>query len=100
VQIKEKEPKLMPEPVTSRPVSLEPLAAPEPVIPRILETVPAVQEYTVKTGDSYWSIADHFYGDVQMWKILYEVNKDRMRNPDNPHLIFPGMVLTVPGFRG
>jgi nucleoid-associated protein YgaU len=99
VQINEKEPKLMSEPVVSRPVSIG-SAPSEPAILRIMETVPAAQEYTVKAGDSYWSIANHFYGDVQMWKIVYAVNKDRMRNPDNPHLIFPGMVLTIPDFRG
>ncbi|MDR0721782.1 MAG: LysM peptidoglycan-binding domain-containing protein [Treponema sp.] len=92
VQIKEKEP----EPVVSRLVSVESRPVPGPAIPGILGTVPAVQEYTVKAGDSYWSIADRFYGDVQLWRIVYEANKDRMINPDNPHLIFPGMALTIP----
>ncbi|MDR3115165.1 MAG: LysM peptidoglycan-binding domain-containing protein, partial [Treponema sp.] len=93
VQIKEKEP----EPVSSRPVAIESFRDPEPAIPYILGTVPAAEEYTVKAGDSYWTIAEHFYGDVQLWRIVYEANKDRMRNPDNPHLIFPGMMLRIPG---
>ena len=92
VQIKEKEL----EPAVSKPVSGASLPVPGPAIPGILGTVPAMQEYTVKTGDSYWSIADRFYGDVQLWRIVYEANKDRMINPDNPHLIFPGMMLTIP----
>ncbi|MHB9291701.1 hypothetical protein Holit_00782 [Hollandina sp. SP2] len=96
VQIEERQP----EPVTSRLVVAESLPVPKPAIPYILGTVPAVQEYTVEAGDSYWSIADRFYGDVQLWEIVYEANKNRMSNPDNPHLIFPGMVLTIPGIFG
>ncbi|MDR1301693.1 MAG: LysM peptidoglycan-binding domain-containing protein [Treponema sp.] len=53
--------------------------------------------YTVKSGDSYWSIAYQFYGDAQKWKLIYNANKTSMKNPDNPHAIFPGMVLTIPG---
>jgi nucleoid-associated protein YgaU len=96
VQIEKKQP----EPAASRPVVAASLPVPKPGIPYILGTVPAVQEYTVEAGDSYWSIADRFYGDVQLWEIVYEANKNRMSNPDNPHLIFPGMVLTIPGIFG
>ncbi|MDR2632901.1 MAG: LysM peptidoglycan-binding domain-containing protein, partial [Treponema sp.] len=91
----QKEPQSIPEPVASRPVS-KASSLPEPSVPQVRRPIPAVQEYTVKPGDSYWSIAYRLYGDVQHWRILYEANKGRMKNPNNPHLIFPGMVLTIP----
>jgi hypothetical protein len=35
-----------------------------------------------------------------MWKVLYEANKSKMPDPDNPDLIEPGMVLDIPSIRG
>jgi nucleoid-associated protein YgaU len=62
-----------------------------------LHSVSFTSTYTVKSGDCYWSIAHQFYGDAQKWRLIYDANKRGMRNPDNPHAIFPGMVLTIPG---
>ncbi|MDR1301230.1 MAG: LysM peptidoglycan-binding domain-containing protein [Treponema sp.] len=55
-----------------------------------------VYYYTVKPGDTYWTIANRLYGDSHQWKYVYEANKKKMRHPDNPNLIFPGMVLDIP----
>lgn len=49
--------------------------------------------YTVQKGDGLMSIARRFYGDAGMWRRIYEVNRDRIPNPD---LIKVGMVLTIP----
>jgi nucleoid-associated protein YgaU len=62
-----------------------------------LHSVSLTSIYTVKPGDSYWRIAHQFYGDAQKWKLIYNANKTSMRNPDNPHAIYPGMALTIPG---
>ncbi len=53
--------------------------------------------YTVAKGDSLSKIAKELYGDVKLWKKLYEANKDVIKNPD---LIQPGWVLRVPDLDG
>jgi len=59
-------------------------------------------QYTVRTWavsrDCLWNIAGYswVYGDPFKWKILYEANKSRMPDPNNPDLIVPGMILEIP----
>lgn len=50
----------------------------------------AMEEYTVKKGDSLSKIASH-YGIK--WKDIFEANKDIIKNPD---LIQPGWKLKIP----
>jgi nucleoid-associated protein YgaU len=40
------------------------------------------------------------YNDKYKWRILYEANKDKIRYPDNPHLIHPGQVFEIPSLWG
>ena len=63
-------------------------------------------QYTVRTWanerDALWNIAGRpwVYNDPWQWRRLYEANRDRMPERDNPDLILPGMVLTIPSIRG
>ncbi|MDR0442421.1 MAG: LysM peptidoglycan-binding domain-containing protein [Treponema sp.] len=63
-------------------------------------------QYTVRpwalTKDCLWNIAGYpwVYGDAWKWKTLYEANKSKMPQPDNPDLIEPGMVLDIPSIKG
>jgi nucleoid-associated protein YgaU len=52
--------------------------------------------------DCLWRIAeyDFVYGDPYQWPRLYEANRDKFPQPDNPHIITPGMILTVPSIHG
>jgi nucleoid-associated protein YgaU len=56
------------------------------------------QFYSVQSGDSLTSIAadPDIYNDPERWAQLYDTNRDRMANPENPHLLLPGMVLEIP----
>lgn len=62
--------------------------------------------YTIRlipeARDCFWRIAEYpfIYGDPWKWKILYEANKDKIPQPDNPDLIEPGIVLTIPSIAG
>lgn len=51
--------------------------------------------YTVNRGDYLWKIAanDDIYGDAYAWMRIYTTNKDQIQNPD---LIYPDQVFTIP----
>ncbi|MDR1625226.1 MAG: hypothetical protein LBT33_01680 [Spirochaetia bacterium] len=62
--------------------------------------------YVVKLNaarrDCLWRIAgfDFVYGDPWKWRHIYEANKAKFPDPNNPRLIQPGMVLTIPSIEG
>lgn len=47
----------------------------------------------VQPGNSLWRIARQTYGDGVRYGVIYEANKDQIRNPD---LIYPGQVFHLP----
>jgi nucleoid-associated protein YgaU len=49
--------------------------------------------YTVKSGDTLFSIAKEFYGDGNLNSRIFEANRNQLNNPDQ---IFVGQVLRVP----
>lgn len=55
-----------------------------------------VQEktYTVKSGDCLWNIAKSLLGSGSRYTEIYNLNKDKIKNPN---LIYPGQVLRIPG---
>jgi hypothetical protein len=63
-------------------------------------------QYTVRTWsalrDCLWNIAGQswVYGDPFQWRRLYNANRNKFPDPNNPHLIEPGMVLDIPSIRG
>jgi tetratricopeptide (TPR) repeat protein len=67
---------------------------------------PLPSQYVVRTWstfkDCFWNIAGRpwAYNDPYYWKAIYEANKSKMPDPDNPDLIEPGMVLDIPSIRG
>ena len=63
-------------------------AAPAPA-PALKPSVPL--RYTVKKGDTLWSIASKFLKDPWQWPELWYVNK----KVKNPHRIFPGDTLEL-----
>lgn len=54
---------------------------------------PQQSTYTVKSGDCLWNIAKKYLGDGSRYKEIYNLNKDKITNPN---LIYPGQVLTLP----
>ena len=70
------------------------------------ERLPLPAQYTVRTWmterDCLWNIAGYswVYNDAFQWKRLYEANKTKMPEPNNPDLIHPGTILDIPNIRG
>ncbi len=52
--------------------------------------------------DCFWRIAEYpfVYGDPLKWPLLYQANKDKLQDPNNPNLIQPGMVFVIPSIKG
>ncbi len=48
---------------------------------------------TVVKGNSLWRIARRVYGEGVMYTLIYEANRDQIKDPD---LIYPGQVFTLP----
>lgn len=51
------------------------------------------QTFIVQPGNSLWRIARRSYGEGLRYTVIYEANKDQIRNPD---LIYPGQVFVLP----
>lgn len=60
-----------------------------------VESAPKVstREYTIQPNDSLWKIAEREMGNGHRWKYLYELNKDRIKNPNK---LKKGTVIIIP----
>jgi nucleoid-associated protein YgaU len=72
-----------------------------------MEGTPALPAtYTVRSWgsakDCFWNIAGRpwVYGNPRQWRVLYEANKSKLPEPNNPNLIEPGIVLDIPSLKG
>jgi nucleoid-associated protein YgaU len=57
------------------------------------EAAGSQRTYTVVAGDSLSKIAKKVYGKSSKWKVIFEANRDIVKDPD---LIHPGQVLKIP----
>lgn len=51
------------------------------------------ERVVVQPGNSLWRIARRLYGDGFQYTVIYQANRDQIRDPD---LIYPGQVLAAP----
>lgn len=61
--------------------------------PEASATPVATGRYVVVSGDSLSKIAKREYGDAQKWPMIYEANRNIIKDPD---LIYPGQELRIP----
>src|SRR5712692_9548504 len=57
----------------------------------------APERYVVVPGDTLWSISQRYTDSPWRWPELWGLNKEQIRNP---HLIYPGYVITLDRARG
>jgi len=60
---------------------------------RPAESAPKKQTYTVVKGDCLWNIAKKYLGNGARYNEIYELNKDKIKNP---YWIYVGQVFTLP----
>ncbi len=53
--------------------------------------------HEVVKGNTLWGLAERYLGNPFRWPLLYEANRDRIRDP---HWIYPGQVLVIPPLEG
>jgi tetratricopeptide (TPR) repeat protein len=70
------------------------------------EETPLPARYVVRawevSKDCFWNIAGRpwVYGNPYRWPILYQANKKKLDDPNNPHVIEPGTVIDIPSLNG
>jgi len=69
-------------------------------------SVPLPATYTVRSWsaskDCFWNIAGlpWVYGNPHQWRVLYNANKSKLPDPDNPNILEPGIILDIPSIKG
>lgn len=56
-------------------------------------TVPVVETYAVKAGDTLSKISKHFYGNPNEYMRIFYANRDKLHDPDKIQI---GQQLTIP----
>jgi hypothetical protein len=51
------------------------------------------KKLVIQPGNSLWKLSREVYGKGRMFTIIYEANRDQLKNPNK---IFPGQILTAP----
>lgn len=81
----------MPPPPVARP---RPLAGEKPATEKAPPAdVAGGQSYTVKAGDTLYTLAKRFYGDGKLWTRIADANKDRIKDVSRVPI---GTTLTIP----
>ncbi|QBQ55251.1 calcium-translocating P-type ATPase, PMCA-type [Nitrosococcus wardiae] len=86
----------IPRPEEEQEAPERPDVAPQPPTreaPEQAEVSPAAKTVVVQPGDTLSQIAARAYGDPNQWPLIYEANRDKIKNPN---VITPGMELTLP----
>ena len=70
-------------------------------LPNALPATYTVRPWSV-SKDCFWNIAGFpwVYGNPHQWRLLYNANKSKLPNPNNPNVIEPGTVLDIPSIKG
>ncbi|MGW8265663.1 MAG: LysM peptidoglycan-binding domain-containing protein [Longimicrobiales bacterium] len=53
--------------------------------------------HEVVKGNTLWDLAGHYLGNPFLWPLIYEANRDRIKDP---HWIYPGQIFIIPGLEG
>lgn len=76
-----------------------------------VEQEPAPGRWEVRAGEHFWSMAERVVGDAlgreptdeevePYWRVLVQENRSGLADPENPDLIYPGQVFTLPAAPG
>lgn len=97
----------VPAPVVPPPVAPAPAVLAPPVPAPASPQAPLDRRVRVEAGDCFWSISADVLADVlgrpagdaeiaAHWRRLIDANRDRLVDPSNPDLLYPGQELVLP----
>lgn len=72
----------------------------------VYQVTPLPEFYIVRpwaeTKDCFWNISGrpYVYNNPLLWENLYQENKNKIPQPNNPNLIMPGMKMKIPSLTG
>lgn len=69
----------------------------ERATPEDVELVLTDGRVVIQPGNNLWNIARRLYGSGFRYTVIYQANRNQIRDPD---LIYPGQVFTTPGAGG
>ena len=89
------------------PSAVAPSVAPSAVAAAVVEPVSAADEVVLEAGDHLWSVSAQALADAwgrepsddqvaPYWEVVVAENRDRLADPANPDLVFPGQVVALP----
>jgi LysM repeat protein len=64
------------------------------ILPGFAFAQQAPGSYTVVDDDTLWDLAQRYYSNPFEWRVIWEANRTVV---EDPNLIYPGEVLTIPG---
>src|SRR3990170_3316904 len=70
-----------------------PAVAAAPAAGPAFEGLPREVQHEGERGQDLHLIAGYYYGDARRWELIWQANRDAIKNPNR---ITPGMVLRVP----
>jgi len=74
--------------------------------PKVSSPPPLPAKYRVRPYPTYKDTLRNIaarpwvYNDPTKWRVLYNANKSKLPQPNNPNLIYPGMILDIPSIKG
>ena len=71
--------------------------AASPTTPADPNAPPVPSKITIQPGNTLWRLSRDLYGAGRNYTVIFEANRSQIRNP---HLIYPGQILTAPSKSG
>lgn len=63
-------------------------------VPTEVRAEPMAADHTVVRGETLWGLAGRYLDNNYAWPTIHDLNRGTV---SNPHLIYPGQVLRIPG---
>ncbi len=64
-----------------------------PTVPVVVAVEEGPKRLVIQPGNSLWKLSREVYGKGRMFTIIYEANRDQLKNPNK---IYPGQILSAP----
>lgn len=78
------------------PAAVQPAALPKPGTKMASEEIIVPERIVIQPGHNLWRLSRQIYGRGMLYTVIYEANRDQLRNPNR---IYPGQILAAPNVK-